>query len=204
MSRALSVSDVLSMKKDTLPFEGAWKEAFGEPERTGVWLVWGRSGNGKTSFVLQLCKELCKWGHVVYDSLEEGDSLTMQNAFRRHSMLDVRGRLVLLDCESMEDLSERLSKRKSAEFVVVDSFQYTQMNYKQYVKFKEAHKDKLLIFVSHARGTMPAGRSAVSVMFDASLKVWVEGYKAFSKGRYIGSKGIYTIWAEKARQYWGE
>ena len=204
MSRALSVSDVLTMKKETLPFEGAWQEAFGAPEKTGVWIVWGRSGNGKTSFVLQLCKELCKWGRVVYDSLEEGDSLTMQNAFRRHGMMDVRGRLTLLDCEPMDELSERLKKRKSAEFVVVDSFQYTQMNYKQYLQFKTQHKDKLLIFVSHASGTMPAGRSAVSVMYDASLKVWVEGYRAFSKGRYIGSKGVYTIWAEKARQYWGE
>lgn len=204
MQRALSVSDVLSMKKETLPFEGAWKDAFGEPERTGVWIVWGRSGNGKTSFVLQLCKELCKWGRVVYDSLEEGGSLTMQNAFRRHKMQDVRGRLTLLDCEPMDELSERLSKRKSAEFVVVDSFQYTQMNYKQYLQFKTAHKDKLLIFVSHATGTMPAGRSAVSMMYDASLKVWVEGYRAFSKGRFIGRTGSYTVWEESAKKYWGE
>ena len=204
MKRALSVKDVLSMKKETLPFDGAWKDAFGEPERTGVWLIWGRSGNGKTSFVLQLCKELCKYGSVIYDSLEEGASLTMQNAFIRHGMMDVCGNLLLLDCEPIEELDDRISKRKSADFVVIDSFQYTQMNYKRYLKFKEAHKDKLLIFISHAKGVMPAGRSAESVMYDASQKIWVEGYKAFSRGRFIGSSGVYTIWAERATQYWGE
>ena len=41
-------------------------------------VVWGKSGNGKTSFVLQLCKELTRYGKVAYDSLEEGSSLTMQ------------------------------------------------------------------------------------------------------------------------------
>jgi len=61
----------------------------------------------------------------------------------------------------------------------------------------------LLIFISHADGKFPAGRSAKSVMYDATLKIYVEGYKAFSKGRYIGEKGEYTVWPEKAVAYWG-
>ena len=36
LHRALSVSDVLRMKKETYPFEGEWKEAFGCPEKNGV------------------------------------------------------------------------------------------------------------------------------------------------------------------------
>lgn len=203
MERAISVAELLNMKKETLPFEGAWKEAFGEPERCGVWLVWGRSGSGKTSFVLQLCKELCRFGRVAYDSLEEGASLTMKNAFIRHGMQDVARRMVLLDGERMDVLDERLKQRRSVDFVVVDSFQYTEMSYKDYKAFKEAHKDKLIIFISHASGTSPAGRPAVSVMYDASLKIWVEGYRAFSKGRFIGNLGYYTVWPERAAEYWG-
>ena len=48
MGRALSVNEVLNQKKQTFPFEGKWAEAFGRPERTGVWFVWGNSGNGKS------------------------------------------------------------------------------------------------------------------------------------------------------------
>jgi hypothetical protein len=41
-------------------------------------------------------------------------------------------------------------------------------------------------------------------MYDASLKIWIEGYRAFSKGRYIGPNGgVYTIWEEGAEKYWG-
>jgi hypothetical protein len=40
-------------------------------------------------------------------------------------------------------------------------------------------------------------------MYDATLKIWVEGYRAFSKGRFIGSTGQYDVWAEGAERYWG-
>lgn len=78
------------------------------------------------------------------------------------------------------------------------------MTYKAYLKFKERHPNKLLIFISHADGKNPSGRSAKSVMYDASLKIWVEGYRAFSKGRFFGSVGHYTVWDEGSRKYRGE
>ena len=54
----MSVTDMLRMKKETYAFDGVWAEAFGEPERNGVWFIWGRSGSGKTSFTMNLCKDL--------------------------------------------------------------------------------------------------------------------------------------------------
>lgn len=202
MKRALSVSELLSQVKETFEFREEWQDAFGSPETVGVWFIWGNSGNGKSSFVMQLCKELCKYGKVLYNSLEEGDSLTMQNSLKRHGMMKVNRRLNITS-ESITVLSKRLEKRRSPEFVVIDSFQYAQMSYRQYIKFKEKHKNKLIIFISHADGKSPSGRSAKSVMYDAALKIWVEGYKAFSKGRFIGSTGTYTIWDKGAEKYWG-
>ncbi len=203
MSRALSIMEVLHQKKKTFEFEGAWYEAFGHPERTGVWFIWGNSGNGKSSFVMQLCKELCRFDRVAYDSLEEGDSLTMQQSLVRHGMVSVGNRFSLLNCETIEDLKVRLMKRKSYNIIVIDSFQYTMLSYRDYITLKEAFRDKLFIFISHASGRNPRGAAAQSVMYDATLKVWVEGYKAFSKGRFIGPAGEYTIWEEGAQKYWG-
>lgn len=193
------------MRKVTIPFEGDWYQAFSTPERTGVWFVWGGSGNGKSSFVMQLCKELCKYGKVAYNSLEEGSSLSVKNALERVNMQEVNRRFSLLDCEPIEVMSQRLIKRKQADFVVIDSFQYSQLTYKAYIKLKEKHKNKLLIFVSHAEGKQPSGRAAKSVMYDAALKIYVEGYKALSKGRYIGPNGgFYVIWREGVEKYWGD
>ena len=56
MKRAYSPTEVQQMNIPSFPFEGKWEAAFGHPDRTGVWIIWGESGNGKSSFVMQLAK----------------------------------------------------------------------------------------------------------------------------------------------------
>jgi len=204
MKKALSVSDLMRKKYETIPFTGEWLAAFGEPERTGVWIIWGNSGNGKSTFALQLCVELCKHGTVLYNSLEEGSSLTFRNRLAAlHS--DMNGKRFHVVNEPIKDMTSRLLRRRSADFIVVDSFQYSGLTYSEYRKLKEKHTDKLLIFVSHAHGSRPAGRSACSVLYDASQKIWIEGFKAFSNGRSIGANGgKYIIWEEEAKRIHGE
>lgn len=201
MGKAYSPKQVLNMKRKMLHLTGEWFEAFGTPEQSGVWFISGDSGNGKTSFVIQLALELSRFGQVLIDSMEEGLSASMQNHIRRFNLQEARGRVKFLDCESIDDLTERLLKPKSPAFVIIDSFQHSQLTYKSYLEFKKQHRNKLIIFISQVDGHQPAGRSAKRVMFDASLKIWVEGYRAISKGRYIGPRGYYTIWQEGADRY---
>jgi hypothetical protein len=204
MKRALTINNVLDEKHEIMHLSGPWHEAFGEVERTGVWFIWGASGSGKSSFAMQLCEELCNHGKVLYNSLEEGTGITFQERIKRLNTQNMLRRFGVV-CEDMKDVCTRLKKRRSADFVIVDSYQYTGMTYPEYVKMKENHTDKLFIFISHAEGRRPSGRSAKSVMFDANLKIWVEGFKAHSNGRFIGSNGgIYTIWEEGAWKFWGE
>ena len=203
LRKALSMTDLMRMNRKVYDFEGEWQEAFGQPEQGGVWFIWGKSGNGKTSFVLQLCKELTRYGKVAYDSLEEGSSLTMQNALVRVGMGDVGSNFVLLN-DSFAELDDRLSRRRAPDIVVVDSFQYAHISLGEYEAFCKRHAGKLIIFISQADGLKPLGRTAQSAMYSASLKIWVEGYRAMSKGRYFGNRGYYTIWAERAEEYWGE
>ena len=201
---AKGVREVLSMKFDTFPFSGAWYDAFGTPERRGIWIIWGNTGSGQTSFVMQLCKELCKYGRVAYDSLEEGACLTMQNSLKRFNMQEVNGKFLLLDVEPIDQLCLRMKRQKSPDFVVIDSLQYTQLTYAQFIKIKEAYRNKLIIFISHASGTNPDGRVAKKVAFDAALNISVEGKRAFSKGRFIGPVGHFDVWPEEAAAYYGE
>lgn len=203
MAKPLSASQVLAVKRKTIRLEGAWGDCLGEIDRTGVVLIWGQSGNGKSSAVMSLAKELTKHGKVLYVSLEEGYALSFQNTLRRYSMQDCKSKFQVVAGEDFESITARLSKRRSADFIVIDSFQYCQINYKRYLKFKKKYSNKLIIFVSHADGKQPAGRAAVSVKYDADQKIWVEGYKAISNGRYIGSTGECIIWEEGAAKYWG-
>ena len=112
MRRALNVRDILNKKYDVFPFEGKWKDAFDTPEVRGCWFVWGNSGNGKTSFVMQLCKELCKYDRVAFNSLEEGTSLTVQNNLRRFGMAEVSRHLAFIK-EDIPTLKIRLRRQSS-------------------------------------------------------------------------------------------
>lgn len=203
MARTLSAKQVLTIKFDTIRLSGGWDECVGEIETTGIWFIWGNSGNGKTSAVVSLCKELSAFGKVLYNSREEGVSLTMQNTLRRYGMGELGSRFQLANM-SLQELDEKISQQRSPKFVVLDSFQFMGLTYKDFRAFCEKHKNKMLIFVSRTRGRQPEGRAAVSAMYDASCKIWVEGYKAFSKGRFVGTTGEMTIWDEGAKKYWSD
>ncbi len=200
MERAMTVNDILEKKYRTFPMSGRWEDFIGHPERKGVWFIWGKSGNGKTSFAMQLIKELCQWDRVLMDSLEEGTSLTVQQNLKRYGMKSV-GRRLQFVCEDIDSLRDRLHRRKSPNIVVIDSFQYTYMTAREYKNFSKEFEDKLLIFISHASGSLPLGGAAVSAMYDATLKIEVSGYRATTKGRFIGRLGYYDIWPEKAKEF---
>ena len=203
MARTLSAKQVLTIKFDTIRLGGGWDECVGEIETTGIWFIWGNSGNGKTSAVVSLCKELSAFGKVLYNSREEGVSLTMQNTLRRYGMGELGSRFQLANM-SLQELDEKISQQRSPKFVALDSFQFMGLTYKDFRAFCEKHKNKMLIFVSRTRGRQPEGRAAISAMYDASCKIWVEGYKAFSKGRFVGTTGEMTIWDEGAKKYWSD
>ena len=203
MARTLSAKQVLTIKFDTIRLGGGWDKCVGEIETTGIWFIWGNSGNGKTSAVVSLCKELSAFGKVLYNSREEGVSLTMQNTLRRYGMGELGSRFQLANM-SLQELDEKISQQRSPQFVVLDSFQFMGLTYKDFRAFCEKHKNKMLIFVSRTRGRQPEGRAAISAMYDASCKIWVEGYKAFSKGRFVGTTGEMTIWDEGAKKYWSD
>lgn len=196
-NRAISVSQLMVTTHRVMPFEGEWLAAFGEPELTGSWLIWGNSGNGKTRFALQLCKYLTRFGRVAYNSLEEGASKSMKQAFIDLNMEDVKRNFVLLDREPIAELVERLAKRKSPDIVAIDSLQYSGLTTQSYKALVNRFRNKLFILISHADGRNPAGRVASSIRFDAMVKIRVEGYCAYPVSRYGGGEP-YVIWEEGA------
>lgn len=151
-----------------------------------------------------LAKELSKYGKVGYVPLEQGASLTMQQAVKRHGLGEIRNRRFGLLRDNIQTLDVRLTRKHSPDFIIIDSLQYTGFRYKDYKAFKEQHPEKLIIYVSHAKGGKPEGSTGQRVMYDAELKVLVEGYRAVSKGRTFGDKldAYFTVWEEGAARYW--
>lgn len=207
MAKILGVQQFLASNKNSMAFDGAWYDLLGRPEMKGSWIIWGASGSGKTSFSCRLCKYLTRFGRVAYNSLEEGDSLSLQRSFEDVNMMEVSGKLVLLDRMPIDELSEKLAKRKSWDIVLIDSLQYTGMTYADYKRLRRDHPNKLFIFISHAKGNNPDGKLAEKVMYDSSCKIFVECFRADAKSRYL-DKGQtmrpFVIWEERASLFWGD
>ncbi len=201
MKRAISIAALLSKKFKTMAFDGQWADAIGTPEMSGVWLVWGQSGHGKTDFTIQIMKYISRFGHVVYNTLEEGTRKSMQDGAVRHGLTEVARRVKFLDREPMDELIERLKQPKSPDVIIIDSLQYSGLNKEAYKQLKEQFKTKLFVFISHADGRLPDGRVAKFVRYDADVKIFVEGYVAKIKSRY-GGGADFTIWHKGAKDYW--
>ena len=97
MGRAISNKNVLTAKFEVADFDGAFLASFGRPELRGAWIIYGGSGCGKTTFVMQVCKYLTRFRRVAYNSLEQGLSLSLQKAWERVGMEEVGNRIILLN-----------------------------------------------------------------------------------------------------------
>lgn len=201
MDKALSISNVLNAKFHTLDVEGEWFSAIGQPELTGSWMVYGAPKNGKTTFAMMLAKYLSRFARVAYDSIEEGLSKSIQMSMERVGMMDVSGRVVLLDKEPFAELVERLHRRKSPDVIIIDSVQFMDLSFAEYKKLKTAFPSKLFVYISHVSGRQPEGQVAKRIWRDANVYFRVEGFRAFPVSRYGGGDTI-DVWKERAEEFW--
>lgn len=204
IKRAWSVDNVLNAKFNGLAFNGEWQEVFGQPERAHSWTIIGKSGSGKTTFNFQLAKMLNSFDRVLYNSMEEGLSGSIQTAYHRVGLTSKQHTVELVQ-ESMEDLTIRLKQHKSPNIVFIDSIKYTKMRWKDYEDFCDMFSDrKLLIWVGHVQGNEPKGALAQDIYYDSFVKIRTEGFRAFVTSRYSNTaKSSIDIWPEGAAEYWG-
>lgn len=208
MGRAISNKNVLTAKFEVADFDGAFLASFGRPELRGAWIIYGGSGSGKTTFVMQVCKYLTRFRRVAYNSLEQGLSLSLQKAWERVGMAEVGNRIILLNKEQLKELRTRLKKKQSPDVIVIDSVQYWHgLKWSDFTNLKDDYPDKLFIFISHERGGLPDGKLAQKIRYDSEIKIRVEGYKAFVTTRYevadLGEGGAdFVIWEAGAQEYW--
>lgn len=203
--RALTIQNVIDMKREELLLTGDWQQALGTPEIGATMLIWGGSGQGKTRFSMQLTKELTRFGKVAFNSLEMGASKALAHHFQD---IGLTKNVIIFDRWSMPQMVHRMTRKHAPKFLVIDSLQYLindkgkPITQAEYISLREALAGKTLILISHAEGREPAGRVARAIRYDADMKVFVKGYKAFCTSRYGGGQPI-IIWEEGATDYWG-
>lgn len=197
MKRAYSPRDIAAKKWVTLPWGEEWSKPFGFPAENASWFISGASAQGKSSFVMQLGKELCKYGTVLYLSYEEGVNQSFQRRMGYLKMNEVQGRFRVVVGESLEEVTARLKKPKSPKFVIVDSIQVAEWKYEPIVELMKKFPKKCFIFISQEKKSSPMGADAIKTRYICDMKIRVMGYKAYCMGRAIGEPGsYYTVWEQ--------
>lgn len=205
MAKVLGLKQLLQKKSKVLEgLSPKMVECFGQLVEGFIMIIWGQSANGKSEFTMQILRELDGYGKILYVGLEEGHSESMQQRVSRNLNLDDHnGKIEFTDHEmTYPKLMEKLAKKKSPKTIVIDSLQYWNITYEQYKALKERFPRKNFIFISHAAGKLPLGRTADNVRYDAGIKVRVDKFIAFITSRYGGNKN-YVIYEERAKKMWG-
>ena len=197
LKRALTVQNVLDYKSTKIQFKGRFYDVFGHPQSKGRWIVVGNSGSGKSSFMMQLAKEFARSEKVLYNFLEEDlDDDNVQDRLTLFKMHDVAHNFNMVS-EPIEVLTERLKMRNSAQVVIIDSAMYFFRGYTfdKFIEFTRQFPKKLFVFTAHGKGAHPRTEFETSIYYDATQKVFVNGFLATNKGRKYGPNGkFFIVW----------
>jgi predicted AAA+ superfamily ATPase len=205
MQRAWSVNNILNKKRKLLPFDGSFYDLIGNPELKGSWIIYGDSGHGKTSFTMQLLKYLSEYEQALYLSLEEGDGESFKLALEMYDMASVSKNFKIAT-DSLAELKERLRKPKSPKVIIIDSVQYFDVRFAQIKELTEENPDKVFVFISHVdvTGKKPEGMVARKIKYHSPVKIFIQGYVAFSLSRYKReATKPFVIWQEGAKNFHG-
>jgi hypothetical protein len=200
MGRVLGVMDIYNKNYKVLEDVDQWViDALGRLPDPFHIIVIGKRKNGKTSFVMKLCKSLAKKYKIFYSSREEGDSVTIQDAYKRVDMKEVAGKMFLGDGFSFEELVEKL-KATYYKIVVIDSLDYMKLTKIQYQTLIETFPRKSFIIICWGQ---KKGRDWVAddyfgnkIAFMVGAVVGIADFKTDVIGRY-GPTDEYVIWEKK-------
>lgn len=196
--RAYSYEDIERIKFKTIKIDSEWQQHLGEPQLgNSHWLVYGGSGQGKTSYVLQVIKQICMNSQKShYNTSEEGMKKGFQMALKRNNMKGVPG--FNYHQENLAQLTARLSRQRQAKIVVIDSVQYffRKMRTEHYFDFISKFQDTTFIWISGADGEKPKGQIANDIYFDADVVIKVKNYQAIVEKNRFEAYEPRIIWQQ--------
>lgn len=201
--RALTIRNVYDKSYITMAFTGIWEQAMGQPEHNGCWLIYGIDKNGKTTFSLQLANYLTTFDRVLYISAEEGVSKSFRDTCQGIGISSSNRKLQVMEYISIEELDEKLSKRKAPRIVFLDNATTYADELKKGVfqSLLAKHPTKLFVLVAHEERSEPYTSLAKYAKKIAKIIVRVKGLACMVSGRVPG--GTIMINEEKATLYWG-
>ena len=204
MSRALSVSNIYKKQYSTFAFKGIYKEIFGEPSTSGIWLIYGKEKNGKTWGTLLLADYISQFTNKVhYISAEEGTDKEFKEALKRAKIDGKNKKMQFTEYETIPELYNRLNKQRAPKVVVMDNatIYNDELKASGLKKLKQDFPNTLFIIIAHEERNKPYTAMAVMASKLAKIIIRVQGLQLNVFGRVPG--GILNIDENNAVLYHG-
>jgi hypothetical protein len=204
MGRTLSIHNVFSKKFKKFPFTGVHKDVFGEPEVGGLWIVYGPDKNGKTTLALMLGDYLSRIEPTLYISGEEGICDSFQQTCLRAGLTANNKSLKFLGYITIEELKNRLGKRRSEKIIILDNITVYQEELKngELLRLSKQYPNTTFIFLAHEDKGEPYTATAKACKRYAKIIINIKGLVGFVSGRCPGGKIV--INEEKAALIHGD
>ncbi len=177
-SETVSARDLAKMRFKTIGYNGRFKDVVGDPAVGFHMMVYGKPYNGKSSFVIELCKDLAALnkGKIAYLALEEGISLSMQK-----KVID-RG------AENVEGLEFKGSMPASFEgygFIVIDSVSDRSISREKLREMFLQNPQTCFICIFHSTKEGTA-RGGLDYSHDMDVIIKIEAHKpVVEKNRFL-------------------
>lgn len=202
--RAYTYEDLKRKKYKTLPLSKQWADHLGNVERAGSILIYGESGHGKTTYALQLMRELCQNERVLYNSLEECGSLSLVKNLEMNGLQPYKNKYTIQK-EKVDKLILRLNRPQQPKIVFIDSIQecFDGKPANMYNKLVEMFPTTLFIGVSQVDGKgKPKGAVANKFYWLSQNRIVVEDFVATIEKTRTGGNEIepYIISEYKAAE----
>ncbi|SUJ26381.1 Uncharacterised protein [Sphingobacterium spiritivorum] len=206
MSRAYTIRNVLDKKHNTFELPETFREVFGQPEKSGAWLVFGKDKNGKTWGTLLLSELFSKvvGERVLYISAEQGISKSFKDAIIRAKLDPTNNNLHYVGYITLEELYVRLKKRNAPSIVVIDNitFYLDELKNGAVRTLLKKFPSTLFLFLAHEERGKPYTAVAVLIQKIAEIIIHVKGLTLIVSGRCPG--GMLAIDDEKSNLYHGQ
>lgn len=203
MARPISISNIYAKKFETFDFESDWLTVFGTPEKSGVWIAYGKEKNGKTWFALKLAQYISKFETVWYVSGEEGTGMNFVESMDRAGITPNNKALKIMEYTPLEELRSQLKKRRAARVVVIDNttIYKDELAYGGFQKLRKDFPKTLFIFLAHEDRKEPYGATSKLIKKLSAIIIHIEGLQCFVFGRCPG--GALTIDYDRSTLYHG-
>lgn len=129
----MSLHELQLKQFKTLDFMGEWKKLIGTPEQNFALMIYGQAGHGKSTFAVNLSEYLANnFGYVLYNSAEEGVSLSLQDKLKKVNSDKIR----VSSFKDFESIKKHL-KQSVSRFVVLDSVNHMNLTPEQVETLKK-------------------------------------------------------------------